>query len=61
MKDCKGNELNVGDNVIYVHGKNADAYLETGAVTKIYTDKYGKEECSVDGVTHIKRRRVMKL
>jgi len=22
MKDCKGNELSIGDNVVYVKGKN---------------------------------------
>lgn len=61
MKDCKGVELNVGDNVVYVHGKNADAHLETGKVTKFYTDTYGEEECSVGSAAHIKSYRIMKL
>lgn len=34
MKDCKGNELKVGDSVVYVHGKNSSACLATGNVTK---------------------------
>lgn len=25
MKDCKGNELKIGDSVVYVHGKNSNA------------------------------------
>lgn len=47
MKDCKGNELKVGDNVVFIKGKNSLAELATGAVTKIYKNTYGKEECSV--------------
>lgn len=56
MKDCKGVELMLGDRVVYVHGKNTDAYLETGIVTKFYGN-----ECSVGSATHVKTRRIMKL
>jgi len=58
MKDCKGNELKVGDSVVYVHGKNSNACLATGNVTKIYSND---KECSVDGNAHIYYFRVMKL
>lgn len=50
MKDCKGNELKVGDSVVYVHGKNSNASLATGNITKIYAND---KECSVDGNAHI--------
>ena len=30
MTDCKGNELNIGDEVVYIYGKNSYAGLETG-------------------------------
>ena len=43
----KGNELKVGDNVVFIKGKNSLAELATGAVTKIYKNTYGEEECSV--------------
>lgn len=61
MTDVKGIELNIGDKVVYVHGKNSDARLRTGNITKIYKSHYGDEECSVDGNAHIKSFRVMKL
>lgn len=61
MKDCKGTELMLGDHVVYVHGKNADAHLETGVVTKFYKGPFGGDECSVDSATHIRSIRVMKL
>ena len=53
MTDCKGNELNIGDEVVYIYGKNSYAGLETGKITK--------DECSVDGNTHILSMRIMKL
>lgn len=56
MKDCNGVELKLGDRVVYVHGKNTDAHLETGVVTKFYGN-----ECSVGSATHVKARRIMKL
>lgn len=66
MKDCKDNELKVGDNVVCIKGKNSLAELATGAVTKIYTNRYNEEECSVyipavGTQTHIMSNRVMKL
>lgn len=61
MKDCKGNELNFGDNVVYVKGKNTSARLETGTITKFYKNHFGEDECSVDGNAHILSFRVMKL
>lgn len=44
MKDINGAELQVGNLVVYVHGKNSYASLKTGNITKIYDN--GKE-CSV--------------
>lgn len=61
MTDCKGKELQIDDEVVYVHGKNSDARLATGKVTKIYPGRYKNEECSVDGTAHILSFRVMKL
>lgn len=60
MKDCKNKELNVGDFVAYVQGKNTSASIATGNVTRIYQGRYG-EECSVDGNAHILKNRVLKL
>lgn len=60
MVDCKGNELKVGDTVVYIAGKNSGASLETGNVTKIYKGRYS-EECSVGSHAHILSFRVMKL
>lgn len=61
MVDCKGNELNIGDEVVYVHGKNTNASLQTGTVSKFYKGCFGRDECSVDGATHILSHRIMKL
>ena len=61
MTDCKGNELNVGDEVVYIYGKNSYAGLETGKITKFYKNRFGEDECSVDGNTHILGMRIMKL
>ena len=61
MKDCKEQELQIGDEVVYVHGKNSDARLCTGKITKLYKGRFDKEECSVDGTAHILSFRVMKL
>lgn len=61
MKDCKGKDLMIGDSVVYVHGKNSDAHLETGTVTKFYKGHFSDDECSVDGTAHIKSSRIMKL
>ena len=66
MKDCKGNDLKVGDNVVFIKGKNSLAELATGDVTKIYKNTYGDDECSVyipavGTQAHILSHRVMKL
>lgn len=47
LVDYEGNELKIGDKVVYVHGKNSDACLETGYVTKFYKNYFGKDKCSV--------------
>ena len=60
MKDCNGIVLQIGDTVVYVKGKNKDASLATGKVTKFYKGYY-TEECSVDNHSHITSARVMKL
>lgn len=61
LKDCNGHELKIGDEVVYVRGKNSGAFLDTGKITKFYKDRYGEDECSVDSQTHIIRSRIMKL
>lgn len=63
MKDIQGNELNVGDKVCYLQGKNSSANLAIGNITKIYTSKkyMVDEECSVDGHAHILPSRILKL
>lgn len=61
MKDIKGNILSIGDEVVYVHGKNSDASLQTGKITKFYKGRFNDEECSVGSNTHIKENRIMKL
>lgn len=61
MKDCKGRELSVGDEVVYVHGKNNDGYLNTGKITKFYKGAFNREECSVGSATHISSNRIMRL
>lgn len=64
MKDAFGNELKVGDSVVYVHGRNHASKLRTGKITKIYTCGYrccDTEECSVNKVPHILSSRVAKI
>lgn len=60
MKDCKGNELKIGDEVVFVRGKNSSASLDTGKITKIYKGRY-EDECSVGSQSHILSHRIMKL
>lgn len=60
MLDCKGKELHIDDEVVYAYGKNSDARLLTGKVSKIYPGRKG-EECSVDSNAHILSFRIMKL
>lgn len=61
MKDCKGNELNIGDKVVYISGKNSSVALEIGKITNIYKGTHEEYECSVGRQTHILSRRIMKL
>ena len=58
MKDCKGNELQIGDTVIYTQ-KN-DPGLRTGTVKKFYKGQFNNDECSVDSTSHVSSNRVMK-
>lgn len=61
MKDCKGKELNIGDEVVFIHRKNSKAGLDTGKITKFYKNHYGEDECSVGRQSHILSFRIMKL
>lgn len=61
MKDCKGNELHIGDEVVYIHGKNSGSELRIGKITKFYEGQFKQEECSVGSATHILSFRIMKL
>ena len=63
MKDCKGNNLAVGDEVVFISNKNGSASLETGVITKLYENKnrVNSDECSVGRHTHILSHRIMKL
>lgn len=55
MNDIKGNQVNVGDTVIYTY---KDKHLDIGKVTKIYGNGF---KCSVDGRPNIYASRIMKL
>lgn len=61
MKDCKGTELSIGDEVVFIKGKNSMASLDTGKITKFYKNHYNEDECSVGSQSHILGFRVMKL
>lgn len=61
MTDCKGKELNIGDEVVFIRGKNSFASLDTGNITKFYKNRYGEDECSVGNQSHILSFRIMKL
>lgn len=61
LKDCKNNELNIGDEVVYIRGKNSGASLDVGKITKFYKGYFGEDECSVGSQTHIIESRIMKL
>lgn len=61
MVDCKGQELKIGDTVVYIQGKNSGARLATGEITKFYKNQYNQDECSVGSQSHILRSRIMKL
>ncbi len=57
MKDIKGNELKVGDEVAFAYKD----ILSTGKITKFYKSKYDKDECSVGRVPHVDSSRILKL
>lgn len=61
MKDCKGNELNIGDYVAYIRNKNSNASIETGHITKFYKNQRNEDVCSVGSQPFITSNRVMKL
>lgn len=61
MQDCKGNTIQVGDYVVYIRRKTSLASLDTGHVTKIYTNRYGESECSVGSQAHISCQRILKI
>lgn len=61
MTDCKGKELNIGDKVVFIRGKNSLASLDIGNITKFYKNHYGEDECSVGNQSHILSFRIMKL
>lgn len=61
MKDILNHELQIGDIVVYIQGKNSNANLAIGHITKFYTGQSNKNECSVDGHTHITENRILKL
>lgn len=61
MTDCKGRELKIGDEVVFIRGKNSFASLDTGKITKFYKNRYNEDECSVGNQSHILGFRVMKL
>ena len=61
MVDKYGNELNVGDMVAYVSDTTISAKINIGIVERIYKDRYGTEQCTIDGHIHIFSFRVVKL
>lgn len=61
MKDVFGNELKIGDDVVFICGKNSYAGIARGKITKFYKNRYGKDECSVGSNTHILSYRVAKV
>lgn len=61
MVDCKGKELQVGDEVVYIKGKNSLAKLETGRITKFYKNHRNEDECSVGSQSHLLSFRVFKI
>lgn len=60
MKDCKGVNVQIGDNVVCIAGKNTDARLVTGEITKFYNCN-NRQECSVGRQSHLISSRIMKL
>lgn len=61
MKDVFGNELKIGDDVVFICGKNSYAGIARGKITKFYKSYYGEDECSVGKNIHILPYRVAKV
>lgn len=61
MLDTKGNVLQIGDKVAFVRGKNSDASIDIGVVQKFYKGTFNNDECTVDGHSHIRSNRILKL
>ena len=61
MVDVFGNKLDIGNQVVFVDGKNSRASINRGAITKFYKSRYGEDECSVDSKTHILTNRIAKI
>lgn len=61
MKDAFGNELNIGDDVVFICGKNGLAEISRGKVTKFYKGHFGVDECSIGSHAHILKFRVAKI
>ncbi len=61
MKDVFGNELNIGDEVVFVDGKNSSASISRGKITKFYKGHFNEDECSVGSKTHILSFRIAKI
>lgn len=61
MKDVFGNELKIGDDVVFICGKNSLAEISRGKITKFYKSYFGEDECSVGSHAHILGHRVAKI
>ena len=61
MVDCKGKELHIGDEVVYIKGKNSLSELEIGRITKFYKNNRNEDECSVGSQSHLLSFRVFKI
>lgn len=61
MKDVFGNDLKIGDDVVFICGKNSLAEISRGKVTKFYKNRFGEDECSVGSQAHILWFRVAKI
>jgi len=48
MTDYKGNEVKVGDTVVYISKTYCTARLATGTISKI-KNAFGKEQAMIDG------------
>lgn len=61
MVDAFGNELKIGDDVVFIFGKNSLAEISRGEITKFYKSYFGEDECSVGSHAHILGFRVAKI